>query len=318
MIALAATDGWAQIGSYSRYGWKERNQAAPFGPRYGHGMIYRPGTDLKQGIYLWGGTNGAADKNDMWRSSDGGASWISISQGATVPSPRERFGMAYDRVRDRIVVVGGNVNAETWHFDPVAQTWRQGQDYPGAAGSNTLMLTVYMDNIQKTVAYGGYTPVDDNTYGYAIDGSNNGTWSTLSTAGPGVGCQPNCAVRYSPGAAYDATRSVIVMEGGVIPGGPSLDEVWEFNGSVWTQNTQSPVPPARQNAAMAYDRNKQVANLFGGMVIAGAFNGEAGTWEFLRDDTVGSGRGAVRRPMRQQPDGAELAIGARDGLRRES
>ncbi|MFN7972418.1 MAG: hypothetical protein U0166_08725 [Acidobacteriota bacterium] len=32
VVALGAADGWAQIG-YSRYGWKERNQAAAFGPR---------------------------------------------------------------------------------------------------------------------------------------------------------------------------------------------------------------------------------------------------------------------------------------------
>jgi hypothetical protein len=65
--------------------------------------------------------------------------------------------------------------------------------------------------------------------------------------------------------AYDSQRQVAVLFGGENPltGVHSTSATWEWNGASWIQRT-SGSPPARKDAAMAYDSGRGVCVLFGG------------------------------------------------------
>lgn len=64
--------------------------------------------------------------------------------------------------------------------------------------------------------------------------------------------------------AYDSTRNVTVMFGGLSRGSGALNETWELSGNTWTKRTSAHSPSARYAHAMAYDAARQQVVLFGG------------------------------------------------------
>ena len=66
-------------------------------------------------------------------------------------------------------------------------------------------------------------------------------------------------------SAYDSERQVAVLFGGNNPltGVHSTSNTWEWDGASWALGT-SGTPPARKDAAMAYDSARRVCVLFGG------------------------------------------------------
>lgn len=73
--------------------------------------------------------------------------------------------------------------------------------------------------------------------------------------------QDKPAARVAHQMAYDESRKVFVMFGGMSP--QLLADTWEFDGKTWKQ-VASDGPPKRAVHAMAYDKNRKVTVLFGG------------------------------------------------------
>src|SRR5262249_52813903 len=85
---------------------------------------------------------------------------------------------------------------------------------------------------------------------------------------------------------------------GVSGNGPSvllLGDIWEWDGANWTQRVPAQSPPARQSAALAFDRTRGRTVLFGGS-NAGALPTLtfADTWEW--DGTNWSPGGGAHAP----------------------
>ena len=109
----------------------------------------------------------------------------------------------------------------------------------------------------------------------------NGTaWTRLSASGP--------PPRTFPAMAYDARRGRILLFGGnrVLFGsdppadGTFLGDTWEWDGRRWTR-VEAPGPPARAEAAMAYDTARGRVVLFGGYDRAdGKIRRLGDTWEW--------------------------------------
>jgi hypothetical protein len=78
---------------------------------------------------------------------------------------------------------------------------------------------------------------------------------------------------------YDSSRRVTVLVGGY--GGGILQDIWEWDGAVWTRRFTAHMPPARDWAAIAYDSRRHVAVLFGGADATGLHND---TWEYDGND----------------------------------
>ena len=107
-------------------------------------------------------------------------------------------------------------------------------------------------------------------------------WTCLdaSDAGP--------PARTFPATAYDDSRSRLIVFGGnrVLFGRPGdtntlLADTWEWDGGRWHRIT-GPSPPARAEAAMAYDPERRRVVLFGGYRLAsdGSIERLGDTWEW--------------------------------------
>jgi Dockerin type I domain len=89
-------------------------------------------------------------------------------------------------------------------------------------------------------------------------------WTQVATTGP--------EARFGMGMAYDSARHRTVLFGGESLSGPEFVEfgdTWEWDGVRWTQ-VASTGPSAREANAMAYDKARGKAVIFGG-----------DTWEWM-------------------------------------
>ncbi len=82
--------------------------------------------------------------------------------------------------------------------------------------------------------------------------------------------------RSSHAMVYDTSRQRIILFGG--NDGVRRNDLWEWNGTAWSQVTTTNPPSGRQSHSMCYDSIRQRVVLFGGMDGSGAVLGE--TWEY--------------------------------------
>jgi len=76
--------------------------------------------------------------------------------------------------------------------------------------------------------------------------------------------------------AYDAATGTVVLFGGIGNGSDNLlRDTWTWNGTTWTKRHPAASPPAREDAAMAYDAATGTVVLFGG---AGGPGNDTWTW----------------------------------------
>lgn len=81
-------------------------------------------------------------------------------------------------------------------------------------------------------------------------------------------------------AAYDRRRDRVVVNGGVITT-KGLQDTWEWDGTAWSRYAGAVQPPGRFAHAMAFDEQRGVTLLFGGMTEMGtAGQLLADTWLF--------------------------------------
>ena len=105
------------------------------------------------------------------------------------------------------------------------------------------------------------------------------TWQQVSTTGPGP--------RTFPSMAYDSIRRKVLLFGGnrVLFGSNEaanrfLNDTWQWDGRRWTE-LKVPGPPARAEAAMAFDKERGRVVLFGGYYrSSGRIIRLGDTWEW--------------------------------------
>jgi len=116
---------------------------------------------------------------------------------------------------------------------------------------------------------------------------NGAEWQRRDTmeAGP--------AARELHAMAFDETRGVTVMFGGVDRDGAVRTDLWEFDGSGWTERPQGTTAPVgRYGHTMVYDAAAGAVVLFGGHLADGTLSDELWTWngsEWTLAATTGSG-----------------------------
>ncbi|MFT3837211.1 MAG: kelch repeat-containing protein [Myxococcaceae bacterium] len=162
--------------------------------------------------------------------------------------------MAYDSVRHKVVLFGGNSSSttlnDTWEYDGTNWT----QVATTGPGAREYFAMVYDPVGQRTLLYGGLNGSELGDM-WAWNGT---TWTQLMITTP--------PARGWPGMVYDSTRQVVVMFGGSVAS-TAKNDTWEFNVStnVWTQRTSAGSPLARFVWSMiAYDPTRQRVVQFGG------------------------------------------------------
>src|SRR5215472_2396562 len=175
------------------------------------------------------------------------------------PSPRASHAVAYDSRRGRVVLFGGNPNqpatffGDTWEWD--GSYWTQMEDIGPAPRSGHAVA--YDSSRQVTLLFGGAVAGANKNDTWQWDGE---VWTQLADSGP--------SPRFSHAMAFDPVRNTTVLFGGISSVNPEgvpsvLQDTWEFDGNVWTQQEDAG-PPGRGSHAMAFDVFSGRVVLFGG------------------------------------------------------
>jgi hypothetical protein len=265
----AFADTWEWDGN----SWTQRFPPTSPPARVAHAMVY---DSIRKRIVLFGGAdtprhleNGTETTfADTWEWD--GSTWI-LRTPATSPPARAKHAMAYDSVRGRVVLFGGDrwhneLLGDTWEWDGTTWTERTTFPHPSERSEHTL---AYDRARGRVVLYGGAYEL---TYG--------DTWEWDGSAWVERGLTHPTANRRIA-SAYDAVRGRTVLFGGLHwYGGPItgyLDETWEWDGNVWVERTPRTRPPAIGYHAMAYDTRRGRVVMFGGDTATGGLSAE--TWE---------------------------------------
>jgi cysteine-rich repeat protein len=160
----------------------------------------------------------------------------------------------------------------------------------------------YDNQRARLVMFGGETTtINDDTWEW--DGVS---WAQLfPTVVP--------APRRDHALVYDSLRGVVVLFGGRegTSDPPFLGDTWEWDGMTWTLRTPPVSPPARYRHAMAFDPERGVTVVYGGIVEqADGWGLVRDTWEW--DGTNWSQRFSVNVPDYSSTD--TMSAGGKPGL----
>lgn len=155
---------------------------------------------------------------------------------------------------------------------------------------------------RETVLFGGYSGV----FGVGSVGDtwswNGSEWRRRDPADGGPSARELHAM------AFDESRGVTVLFGGVDSDGVVRADLWEYNGSNWTQRSQgATAPTGRYGHTMVYDSVGGVVLLFGGTLADGTLSDELWQWD--------GSEWALMLPRRSAPSGRTMHAMAFDSGR---
>jgi len=231
--------------------WSERPTLTP---RRRAGMVL---DELRGRVVLYGGITGRGTSysdplaetwewdHQIWTKREGLA-----GQPGQIDNAR---GIVWDSVNLRVLLldwVSAAANADFW-------TW-QGRTW-------TRITTTNRPNFRQHFA-AAFDPVRQR---YVMWGGSDATgaqldvWEYNGTDWVSVG-GPGPTGRNEPALAYDGVRGRIVMYGGRAVSGQVLNDMWQWDGLVWSQITPATLPPARNGHSMTWDPVRRRVVLFGG------------------------------------------------------
>lgn len=259
----ALNDVWELDGAT----WTQRAPAASPPARYGAVLAF----DSARGeALLAGGTSGTGTNlADVWAWN--GTSW-SARPSPAPPAARRFAAGAFDGARNKLVLAGGFSNAhlsDTWEWDGAA--WTLVAATPGARWGAAMAFDT---DRGASVLFGGR---EDG-------GGASGTWEWNGAVWRRAAATASPPLRSHAAMAYDSGRGRMVLFGGtqepcasVCPG---LGDIWEYDGTSWTQRSSGASPPPMAEPSMAYDPVRARTVL----------TGDGRTWEW--DGAAWSDRGA--------------------------
>jgi len=181
------------------------------------------------------------------------------------PSARWGHAMAYDAVRQRTVLFGGDdgtgaVLRDTWTWD--GEFWTQVSDIGPSARAGHGLAWDSARNI--ALLFGGNGMLGDS---WTWDGAD---WTQVEDSGP--------TPRYGHAMAFDPVRGQVVLFGGSPTFTTMVNDTWAWDGNAWTQ-VEDNGPAPRRHAAVAWDGPRQRLVLFGGEGSNGQVFGDTWAWD---------------------------------------
>jgi len=277
-------DTWEWLGDH----WVRRYTAHSPSERSGHAMVY---DSNRSRIVVFGGRrNNISTKvqsvlNDTWVFQNG--DW---SQVATPNSPPARTvpGAAFDPLRDRFVIFGGNTIStdgkntvtaihDTWEFD--GTTWVQ----RAADGPKLTKPTLAYDEAKHQIILLGLDETSTSkvdTAMFTYDPAA-GTWNQVKPEG-----LPPCV--NEPHVAFDGETNSVILVGGVCNDSSVTDETFSWDGDKWTKLTIKTSQDRAFGGAIAYDPVRQTLLQYGGTIAfsgnrTGTLGFHAGDWAAIAD-----------------------------------
>ncbi|MEA2488738.1 MAG: large repetitive protein [Acidobacteriota bacterium] len=261
-LTYDTNETWAWTGTR----WIQRFPLHSPDGRSAHTMVY---DSTRHRIVLFGGRREKVSLddntpytylNDTWVYQNG--DWTQLET-AEAPSPRYFAAATYDRDRDRIVLVGGNVAdsaqelgvpvKDTWEFDGTHWT-RVATGSPDVAKPNIA----YDESRKQTIVLGTNATLETQMYLY--DAAAH-TWAKQTPAK-----LPPCV---NEGAiVYNRARAKVQYMGGLCTTVDSAgEEVYEWDGETWTKLTTTAVVSRATGQAVTFDDRRGQTVMYGGQVI---------------------------------------------------
>lgn len=262
LVLVSVTDfasGQCSVGP----SWKLRSTTGP-SPRSDHAMAY---DSFRGVVLLYGGdchcvpgTSLNDYFEDTWEWN--GDEWT-LRTALSRPGRRMSHAMAFDSVRNRVVMFGGfgvdelSRRNDTWEWN--GTRWRERFPFPyELPPAVNYQALVYDSGRNRTVLFGGVltrTRASDQTWEW--DGE---CWLFRTDNGP--------SARAFHGMAYDSDRHVTVLFGG--RSSIYNSETWEWSGGSWAQ--EATTGPAERHTTMAYYGAEHKVLLFGGLFSSTRFD----------------------------------------------
>lgn len=219
-----------------------------------------------------------------------GTEWKTFSDLSKEPEVRRFAGLVYDETLKKTVLFGGYTDSkavfrnDTWTWDGTA--WTEVKN--NRPTHRSLMAMWYDPLLKKTVVYGGIgrPDLDTRVTRYEDMWSFSGTgWTKMNvSATPGA--------RLGPAIAADPRTGKVLLLGGLRAEKVGDDQesvrqfydndLWQWDGSAstWTKLTPATLPPARENAMLAWDPIAEEMVLFGGY-HGGLYYSDVWLWDGL-------------------------------------
>ncbi|MCU0862374.1 MAG: kelch repeat-containing protein [Planctomycetes bacterium] len=244
-LSLAATAAMAI--AQTPPSWTQSLTGTQPGLRSLQGMAY---DSARQRTVMFGGWN---YPNGLFNSQTwewGGTAWSQI-QTASAPSARSHCMLAFDSVRNRIVLFGGYIAGstfgDTWEYDGSNWLQRQPANSPSPRSGSTL---AYDPVRQVTVLFGGYlSPSVEDNQTWEWNGSN---WTRRFPAQQ-PSARSDMTVCYNP-----VTQRLLAFGGNAA--GVDFRDLWAYNGTNWTFLSNAG-PLGDSNAGLIWHPGRQRAML---------------------------------------------------------
>ncbi len=210
--------------------------------------------DVARGeIVLFGGrstSNGSVYFGDTWVRSTG--RWVAKTP-ATAPAGRTDHAMAYDPVKQEVILFGGtnaasNYLSDMWKWDGTTWTLLAPATKPTARYGAAM---TYDATRQRMVLFGGV----DST------GTLNDTWLWNGTTWTKSAPASSPPARYQGGMTFNSATQLAVLFGGQNSSNQGLADTWIWNGTAWSQIVSAGTPPSGISR-LVYDTNSQDLLLF--------------------------------------------------------
>ena len=251
--------------------WAQMTASAEWSARDTHTSVAMPDGS----IVLMGGLMGAGPiKNDVWRSTDKGATWTQMTPQAEWSA--RRFHSSVVMPDGSIVLMGGydgnNLKNDVWRSTDNGATWTEITSNAGwSARLSQTSVTMPDGSIVLMGGVGSNIPDDYLKNDVWRSKDNGATWTEITSNAEWSG-----RVKHSSVVMPDGS---ILLVGG-LGGGPIKNDVWRStdNGATWNQITSNAGWPGRLS-------HTSVAMQDGSIVLMGGY-GEYGNsindvWRFM-------------------------------------
>jgi hypothetical protein len=308
--SIDATEMTASLGDTWEYdpaipSWTKRSPSSTPSIRHDFGLVW---DSSRNKTVLFGGLQTdiagllGIPKQDIWDWDPAASTWTERTAQDTKPSARFAHAMAFEGVRQKVVVFGGmDINTgkgmnDLWEWDPKTGKWqkRLTGNETGVPSNRIFASMVAVDAKMALVA----GAIDSNwTTGkekgnelfFDLAGIRE-VWE-LDPATPAftdrTPADDSPSARQNPAMAYNPSTGKTYLFGGQSQG-DFLDDLlfWDGSGNGWTPIVTDVRPSPRYYAAMAYDPIRKSLILYGGFWSGLVGSGDNIRWERnILDDT---------------------------------
>lgn len=236
---------WRLLGS-----WSEIVDPAP--PQYLDGICFAYDSTRNVAMMFGGQGYQVPTSDETWEFD--GQGWQQLAP-AQAPPARWGAAMAFDPVRQRIVLFGGRANStpmdDTWEFDGVDWVQISTANAPHAQANATMTFDAAN---QRLLLLGAQPPFGQATETWTYDGID---WTQTITANAPTD-------RRNARMAYDPIRAKTVLFGGLSPFYFPIDDTWEFDGGNWQQIQTATIPLGRADTGVIWSQTRGHVLAFGG------------------------------------------------------